>query len=60
MSNVRCRVPELRELKDQLEDPVQVDYYRRQDLFIGPSESIEYLLKFLESYVKKSKFHPKR
>lgn len=54
MSTPVTRVPQLHDLKARLTDPDWIRYYKKYDCYLGPSESIEYLVKFLKDLAKSS------
>lgn len=61
MSNPICHLPSLEELKERVKDEKWIKQYKKASSFIGPSESISYILKFLNttSYDEKIGFHPR-
>lgn len=47
MSDPIAELPPLDDLKERLEDPYWVKYYKKVNIYKGPSESLSYLLKVL-------------
>lgn len=51
MSDPIVVLPSLDKIKEQLTDPYWVKYYKKANIYKGPSESLSYLLEFLNKNV---------
>ena len=55
MTYITAHLPELDELKIQLEDPNRIEIYMKYMGFQGPDGSIDYLTKKIEEYINSKK-----
>ena len=54
MSYTHIHLPELHILKEWLEKrPESIKYYSRYEAFVGPSESVDYIVEKIEKFIKK-------
>ena len=44
MTYIKITLPELDVLKEQLKNPKKLEFYKKYDVFQGPSESVKYIL----------------